>query len=60
MLKYSLLILIYIIVVVTVFALYCAQYVLYSQNYWSFGLFPIVWYSREHDVSETGSVSILI
>jgi hypothetical protein len=29
------------------------------QNYWGFGLFSIVWYSREHDVSETGSVSVL-
>jgi hypothetical protein len=24
-----------------------------------FWTFPIVWYSREHDVSETGSVSVL-
>jgi hypothetical protein len=23
------------------------------------GTFSIVWYSREHDVSETGSVSVL-
>jgi hypothetical protein len=22
-----------------------------TQNYWVFGPFPIVWYSREHDVS---------
>jgi hypothetical protein len=24
-----------------------------------FWTFPIVWHSREHDVSETGSVSVL-
>jgi hypothetical protein len=24
-----------------------------TQNYWVFGLFSIVWYSREHDVSHS-------
>jgi hypothetical protein len=28
-----------------------------TQNYWVFWTFSIVWYSREHDVSETESVS---
>jgi hypothetical protein len=28
-------------------------------NYWVFWTFSIVWYSREHDVSETGSVCVL-
>jgi hypothetical protein len=32
---------------------------IYLQNYWVFWIFSIVWYSREHDVSETGSVSVL-
>jgi hypothetical protein len=30
-----------------------------AQNYWVLVFFSIVWYSREHDVSETGSVSVL-
>jgi hypothetical protein len=32
-----------------------------SQNYWVFGLFPSsgVLENRKHDVSETGSVSVL-
>jgi hypothetical protein len=32
-----------------------------SQNYWCFGLFPLsgILENRKHDVSETGSVSIL-
>jgi hypothetical protein len=25
-----------------------------TQNYWLFLTFSIVWYSREHDISETG------
>jgi hypothetical protein len=32
---------------------------IYSQNYWVFWTFSIVWYSREHDVSETGSFSVI-
>jgi hypothetical protein len=27
-----------------------------TQNYWVFWTFSIVWYFREHDFSETGSV----
>jgi hypothetical protein len=30
-----------------------------TQNYWVFWTFSIVWYSRQHDVSKTGSVSVL-
>jgi hypothetical protein len=30
-----------------------------SQTYWGFGLFPSSGYCREHDVLETGSVSVL-
>jgi hypothetical protein len=36
--------------------------VLHATHIWKllgFWTFPIVWYSREHDVSETGSVSFL-
>jgi hypothetical protein len=32
-----------------------------TQNYWDFGLYPLsgIIKTREHDVSETGSVSVL-
>jgi hypothetical protein len=31
----------------------------YNTELLGFWTFSIVWYSREHDVSETGSVSVL-
>jgi hypothetical protein len=49
---------------ICMYSIYLFQYniIRYTQNYWVFGLCPssVILETRKHNVSETGSVSVLM